>query len=54
MADRYPTRARVRATSLVSSARKSGCAIEISASERSRSDNPCRLTAPYSVTTQWT
>ena len=37
-----------------SSARKSGCAIEISASPRSRSDWPWRLTAPYSVTTQWT
>src|SRR5688572_31032717 len=40
--------------SRVSSERKSGCAMEINASARSRIDLPCRFTAPYSVTTQCT
>ena len=37
-----------------SPSRKSGWAIEISASPRCRSDRPKRFTAPYSVTTQCT
>src|SRR5262249_54606461 len=45
---------RARAKSRRNSARKSGCAIEINASPRSRSDFPWRFTAPYSVITQCT
>ena len=48
------TKCRVAMASRRSSARKSGCAIEMSASARWRSVRPCRLTAPYSVTTQCT
>src|ERR1043166_4824525 len=45
---------RTRAKSRRSSPRKSGCAIEISASPRSRIVLPWRFTAPYSVMTQCT
>ena len=39
--------------SAISCSRKSGCAIEISASARYQLDLPLRLIMPYSVTTYW-
>lgn len=37
--------------SLISSSRKSGCAMEIRASALCHADKPFKLTLPYSVTT---
>lgn len=45
---------RVAATSRRSASRKSGWAMPMSSSARCRRFLPCRFTAPYSVTTQWT
>src|SRR3954469_22476824 len=52
--DGVKLKCRMRARSRLNSGRKSGCAIEINASPRSRKVFPCRFTAPYSVTTQCT
>ena len=40
----------IASADLISSSRKSGCAMPIRASERSQVDMPFRFTMPYSVT----
>ena len=52
--DYFTSKYRICARSRRSSGRKSGCAMEMSSSPRSRSVLPWRLTTPYSVTTQCT